>query len=282
MLANKLLYNYCRIPFYILLSKFEIHRVTEQLKSLGCTAREAQIYMQCLRIGPASVQEIARQLKQNRITIHSAVEQLIEKELLFETRRGKRRLIVADEPVALFRLLQKKEDEIKKARENLKYLTPLLASLQSVDQSAPTARFYEGPSGFKRMLEETLCTRGEVLVFSYVDLFSKLVGAEYLERHFKQRAAKGIHARLIFPQCPIAERLNSKARELEIQIRFLPKTFVWQSGIFSWNDCIALTSYTEQKLTCTIIENRDIAHFYRTIIFEMCWNQAIPARSGTS
>lgn len=263
-----------------MLNTSETRRVTEQLKSLGCTPREAQIYMECLRMGPASVQEIARRLKQNRITVHSAVQQLIEKELLFETRRGKRRFIVADEPVALFRLLQKKEEEISLSRENLKFITPLLASLQSVDQSLPTVRFFEGVSGFKRMLEETLSARGEVFVFSFVDLFSRLVGTEYLERHFKQRAAKNIHARLIFPECTIADRLNRKAREYKIQVRFLPKTFVWQSGIFSWNDCIALTSYTEQKLTCTIIENRDIAHFYRSIIFEMCWNQAQTTKEG--
>jgi len=52
----------------------------------------------------------------------------------------------------------------------------------------------------------------------------------------------------------------------------------WQSGIFSWNDSIAIMSYTKQKITCTIIENRDIAHFYRTIIFELCWREASPSK----
>jgi hypothetical protein len=124
------------------------------------------------------------------------------------------------------------------------------------------------------MLEETLMARGELLVFSYVDLFSKLVGPDYLAHYFELRGKKGVHSRLLFPPCPFVDRvLPTQKRDLA-QIRTLPKTITWKSGIFSWNDCLALLSFTEQKLTCTIIENPDIAHFFRTVIFEMCWRQA--------
>lgn len=249
-------------------------RIIDQLAVLGCNPREAQIYLQCLRQGPTTVQEIARKLRQNRITIHSAAGQLIEKELLFETRRGKRRLIVAEEPVGLFRLLQKKENELALARENLEHLTPLLSSIQAMSQGVPTVRLYEGVDGFKRMLEETLSATGDVLVFSYVDLFSKAVGPDYLEQYFRRRARKGVHSRLLFPPCPFVGRVSPKSKEYLTQIRTLPPTVVWKSGIFSWNNCLALLSYTEQKLTCTIIENPDIAHFFRTVIFEMCWKGA--------
>jgi len=249
-------------------------RIIEQLGVLGCNTREAQIYLQCLRMGPATVQEIAVSLKRNRVTIHSAVHQLIEKELLFETRRGKRRLIVAEEPVGLLRLLQKKENELSLARENLEHLTPLLASIQAMSQGVPTVRLYEGVEGFKRMLEETLTARGELLVFSYVDLFSKAVGPDYLEQYFVRRAKRGVHSRLLFPSCPFVDRVLPKSKEYLTQIRALPPTIVWKSGIFAWNNCLALLSFTEQKLTCTIIENPDIAHFFRTVIFEMCWRGA--------
>ncbi len=259
-----------------MLTKADSHQISEQLKLLGCNERESTIYLQCLQMGPASVQQIAHKLKQNRVTVHSAVQQQLAKGLLFETRKGKRRLIVAEEPVSLLRLFQRHANEWNTMRGNLEYVVQLLNSLQTIDHSIPTVKLYEEVDGFKRMIEETLQSRGEVLVFTYVDLFSKLIGADYLEDYFWRRAAKGIHTRLIFPPCPFAERVNRKAKEYKIQVRLLPKTYVWQSGIFSWNDCLALMSYTEQKLTCTIIENRDIASFYRTIIFELIWQQAEP------
>ncbi len=257
-----------------MLSSTDVRRVSEHLRSLGCNQREAVIYLQCLQMGPASVQEIAKSLRTNRVTVHSAVEQLIAKQLLFETRRGKRRLIVAEEPTGLRRLLQKKENELLLMRQNLERVIPILSSVQSMDQSIPTVRIYEGADGFKRMLEETLTAKGELLVFSYVDLFSKLVGPEYLEQYFRRRAAKGVHSRLLFPSCSFVDRVIMKQKEHLTQIRTLPPTVVWKSGIFSWNNCLALLSFTEQKLTCTIIENLDIAHFFRTVIFEMCWKQA--------
>lgn len=250
--------------------------IGDQLRVLRCNPREAALYLKSLQMGPASVQELARALRRNRVTVHSEVEQLLEKGLLFETRRGRRRLIVAEEPVGLLRLLQKQENEFQIQRRTIEQLIPALTSLQAIDVGFPSVKFYEGAEGFRRMLEETLSARGEVLVFSYVPLFSDLVGTDYLLRYFRRRSAKGIHTRLIFPPCRFAEVVHVKAKEFKIQVRLLPPTLHWKSGIFVWNDCLAIMSYTAEKLTCTIIENRDIAYFYRNIIFELCWDQANP------
>ncbi len=59
-------------------------------------------------------------------------------------------------------------------------------------------------------------------------------------------------------------------------IKILPPDLHWKSGIFSWNDTIAIQSFTESKFTCTMIENKDIAYFYRQVIFELIWQQAAP------
>jgi len=124
------------------------------------------------------------------------------------------------------------------------------------------------------MLEETLNAQGEVLVFTYVDLFSKLLNSSYLEKYYARRAAKNIHTRLIFPLAEFGKKTNAKANQYKMQIRFLPPDIAWKSGIFSWNNVIAIQSFTEGKVTCTMIENEDIAHFYRHVIYELCWKQA--------
>lgn len=257
-----------------MLTRTDTGRIHEQLRFFGANPREASIYMHCLQLGASSVQELARAMKMNRVTVHSAVEQMLEKGLLFETRKGKRRLIVAEEPVSLLRLLAKKEQEIIRVRGGMEHILRLLVGLQATDQSVPTVKLYEGAEGFKKMLEETLSARGEILMFSYVPLFSELVGVKHLEDHFRRRADRGIHSRLLFPPCAFANTVAMRSREYRAQVRTLPPQYVWQSGIFSWNDCLALTSYTQRHLTCTIIENREIAHFFRLVMFELCWNQA--------
>lgn len=259
-----------------MLTRTDIGRIHEQLHFFGANPREANIYMRCLQTGPCSVQDIAHAMRMNRVTVHSAVGQMLEKGLLFETRKGKRRLIVAEEPMSLLRLLAQKEQEITRARGNMERIMQLLTSLQSTDHSTPTMKLYEGVDGFKKMLEETMSARGELLVFSYVSLFSSLVGVKNLEEYFVRRAKRNIHTRLLFPPCEFADKVARRSKEYKIQVRTLPPKYVWQAGIFSWNDSIALLSYTEKQLTCSIIENRDIAHFFRMVIFELCWSQGTP------
>lgn len=251
-------------------------RIVSVLKQFNCNEREASIYLQCLGMGPASIQQIARLEGANRFTVHSAVQQLLKKGLLTETMLGKRRLIVAEEPTILSVLLEQRKGDLDALQVNVEYVEKILSSLRVADSGRPAVRYYEGIDGFKKMLAESLAAKGEVLVFSYVDLLARLLGPEYLEGYFRKRAAKGIHTRLIFPPCRFVDQVQSKAKEYKITIRLLPAHFVWQSGTFLWNDNFAILSYTQQKLTCTILENKDIADYFRRVNFELCWQQARP------
>ncbi len=254
--------------------KSQRNRLLEQLSLFGCSQKEAAIYLHCLEMGESSVQDISRRLGINRVTVHSACEQLLKKGILSETRRGKGRRLLAESPAVFGRLLQQQENELNVKRSQLDELTTLLQSMPTRGGPMPTVRFLEGVDGFKRMLEETLSAKGEVFVFTYVDLFSKLIGPDYLEDYFKRRAAKGIHTRLIFPPCPFVNRVAKKAKQYLIKVRLLPPEFKWQAGIFSWNNCLSLKSFTQGQITCTIVENEDLAHFYQNVLFELAWKQA--------
>ncbi len=259
-----------------MLSDSETSQLVRQLSQFGCNDREARIYLESLQAGPATIQQLATRLKYNRVTVHSAVSQLLEKGILFESRKGKKRLIVAEQPAVFGRLVQRRENELKVMKESIRDLSEFLTQVKVSDSSVPAVKIYEEVDGFKRMLEETLEAKGEVLVFTYVDLFSKLVNPDYLEDYFRRRADRGIHTRLIFPPCPFARRVNQKRERYRIQVRLLPSNYVWSSGIFSWNNSIAVKSFTKKKITCTIIENADIAHFWRNVVFDLTWKQAIP------
>jgi len=262
-----------------MLTTAEEQRVASVLKHFGCNQREVEIYLHSLQVGSASIQELANGLKQNRVTVHSAVEQLIDQGFLFETRKGKRRRIAAEEPDVLHRLLQRKQNELQVLKAEIPSIATLLSSVQRRSESVPVVRFYEGVEGLKKMLEETLSAKGEVLVFTYVDLFSKLLSPAYLEGYYRRRADKGISTRLIFPLATFGKRVNSYATKYKMQVKFLPRELAWKSGIFAWNNTVAIQSFAEGKVTCTLIENEDIAHFYRSIIYELCWQQAKPLKS---
>lgn len=247
--------------------------ILAQLKHFNCSQNEVNLYMSCLSSGPETIQKLAKRIGRNRTTVYSEVEQLLKKGFLFETRKEKKRYIGAENPSVLYSLLQQRENELAVLKNNVGYAVDLLNSIKPSNVGVPVVKLYEGVDGFKKMLEETLSAKGEVLVFTYVKLFSELLDPDYLEKYFQKRSVKGIHTRLIFPPCEFANRVNAKADEYKIQVRLMPEDIEWKAGIFSWNDCIAIQSFTEEKFTCTVIENKDIAHFYRKIIFELIWNQ---------
>jgi len=254
--------------------------VVRALALFGCNSRESAIYLKLLELGPSSVQELARALKQNRITVHSAAQQLIEKGFLFETRRGRRRLIGAEEPLVLHNLITRREQELRVLQGNVGELIRLLSSIQRVESSAPTVKFYEGRDGFKRMLEETLEARDGVCVITAVDLFAAVLTPTYLEDYFRRRAARGIETKLIYPPSKFGSQIVKRAREYRIEIRTTPPELSWRAGVFSWNDAIGIQSLTENRLTCTIIENRDVARFWREIVYPMLWQATRPLTPG--
>ncbi len=259
-----------------MLTSTELARVKAQLGQLECNEREAEIYLQSLSLGASSIQDLARSLKMNRITVHSAAEQLIEKGLLFESRKGKKRLIAATEPEAFRAILQRKRNALRVAEQNLDYTIGLLAKLRPESASKPSIKFYEGLDGFKKMIEETLETAGEILIWQNVGRLTEFVETDYLEDCVRRRSEKGIASRLIFPPGSFAERLQGKAEKYKAKIRLLPVDPLWSAGIFLWDSKVALLSLTAGKHTCTILENQDLAYFFRKIVFGTAWEKAKP------
>lgn len=260
-----------------MLKKSEVKRIIEELEGLDCSEREALIYIQSLQSGPATIQELSNRLGHNRVTVHSAVEQLIKKGIVFETRKGKKRLIVAEDPNVFARLLGKKETELKFLRQNIAEITSLLGQIKPPDSHTPSVEFYEDVDGFKRMLERTLEAKTEFLAIINAGLFSDLVGHPYLLDYFSRRSKHKIYSRLVFPDVEWARVITRRAKEFKVQVRIL-HDYNWPSGIFSWDNCLSIKSLTHNRLTCTILENPDIASFSRSVLFEIVWAQAKPVR----
>ena len=255
-----------------MLSSAEKIFISEQLSIYGCTKREVQIYLELLKTGSQSIQSIAKRLRQNRITIHSATEQLIKRGIVIESRVGKRRNLSAAKPDSLQRLYKMKENEIAVAGSNIGYVIGLLNKIQTPLTNKPNVEFHQDKNGLKRMLEMTLNANGEFLAIIDIEDFAKILGHKYLEDFFARRAKKGIHSRLIFPKPKeFISKVSKKSKEYKIQVRFLPTDFDWKSGFISWNNCISLKSFSEGRITSSIIKNDDIAFFYRNLIFELLW-----------
>ncbi len=81
------------------------------IESLGLTEKESKLYLTSLRIGPASMQVLARKAKIDRGTAYHTAKTLTEKGLFAIVEDGKRPLFRVTHPHNLFTYVEAKKRE---------------------------------------------------------------------------------------------------------------------------------------------------------------------------
>lgn len=257
-----------------MINSSEYIRLVAFLKRFDCNNREAATYIACLQMGMASVQEIAHHLSTNRVTVHSNIEQLIKKGLLFETKKGKKRFIVAESPDVLSRILQRKMNELKLVENDLDPITKLLHSIQSEDRNFYNVRFYEGVEGFKKIMEEMLGATNDLCVFACEELFDEAINVQYLRDFYKRLAQQNVHSRVVCAPGEYVSQFKDDQIQYKLQLRLMQLPKDCMSSFYLWNDSITLSSFKDDRIICTVIQNQDMAFFFRNVIFESFWNSA--------
>ena len=249
-------------------------RIVTFLKRFGCNRNESLTYIEVLVSGTTSVQELARNLKQNRISVYYSVQQLIERGFLFEVRKGKKRFIAAENPDILLKIIGERHVELKSLETDVEHISKLLNSIPTIKHEITVVKLYEETKGFEKMLEESLQAKGEIMVFSNTPIFSEILAEEQYQNYFTKKAALGIKSRIIYSPCAFADKINKKKDEYKIDLRILEQNEGSEAGFYLWDDTLAIKSLKENKRSCTMIENKDIAHFFRENIFNPFWKEA--------
>jgi len=89
------------------------------LKELGFSEKEADIYLSALRIGSASVSELAKQAKIKRAIAYVVLEKLREKGLVSLSEKRGKQIFIAQDPEKLLQLLALEDDELKESEEKI-------------------------------------------------------------------------------------------------------------------------------------------------------------------
>ncbi len=251
-------------------------RINAFLKRLGCNRSESLTYVEVLSSGTTSIQELCLKLKRNRVSVHYNVQQLIEKGFLFEIRKGKKRFIAAENPDILLKIIEGRHTELKSLETDVRYISKLLNAIPVIKHEVTVVKLYEETDGFKKMLDESLKAKNEILIFSNTMVFTEMLGEEFYENYFAWKAELGITSRIIYPPCDFADKINAKKDLYKIDVRILTQNQGSESGFYLWDNTLAIKSLKENKASCTMIENKDIAHFFRNNIFNHFWEEAKP------
>ncbi|MFH1457106.1 MAG: helix-turn-helix domain-containing protein [Patescibacteria group bacterium] len=119
----------------------------EALQTFNLTEKQATIYVTCLKVGSASVYELALKSGLKRPTTYIVVDELLKSGFLQLIRRNNKNYYQAISPKKLLKAW-------KNNLEMLENITPELEKMVRESKSKPKVEFYEGIQGIKKIYTE--------------------------------------------------------------------------------------------------------------------------------
>lgn len=239
------------------------------LKSLvqyGLSERQAKVYIACLELGVATIQQLSKKLQVARSSCEATLTQLQAKGFVSIQKHKSTRRYIPEDPKLV----------MKTAEQKLKALTTTLPDLTSIflkNKTIPSVRMYEGKQGIWSVLEEVLAEAKVLHGFGSADDLFKTIGETFPEFR-KRRIQKRIPVKMILRDTPHArERQRLGPSELR-EVRLMGDTGDFASLMFMWDSKIASFSLKDQVVS-VIIESKEIAEG-QMAMFNFIWN-ALPA-----
>ncbi len=147
-------------------------KITDYLQELGLTELEALLYQGLLETGPTTVMDLSEHTGIKRITVHFNIKNLIEKGLVAQTVLGSRRQITAEPPERLEYLIEKKERDVQRLRNDFLPLLQTISNLSHVkDGEDIQVKYYEGVNSVRSVYKKIL---GAKKIYAFVN-FNKIL-----------------------------------------------------------------------------------------------------------
>jgi sugar-specific transcriptional regulator TrmB len=240
-----------------------------KLKKLGMSKKEIIIYLKLLEYGESGVNNLARNVGENRTSVYSVLKAMQKKGFVSFYIKKNLNFFVPTDPGILIGQFVDSANSLKKL------LPELLAVHNKYGKTKPKITFYEGVDGIKQIGELLLAVPGSTrLSFMGIDKNIHPEIEKYYEEDFiNRRIEAGITYRgIVTGKLPMGSKHKptekGQLRSLKyIDSKKLPIKI--HIDIFSENK-VALYSYRKDNLMGVVIEHEDFFNTMKTV-FELAW-----------
>ncbi len=245
--------------------------IHDTLARLGLTARESDIYLALLKLGPASIRDIAAAAGVNRGTTYEILKGLRGKSLVGYFPRGKRRYFCAEPPESLLRLAEERREQIAHAISSLENEVVPDLKLLKPEFATTNVHHYEGDEGIEFVLRDILRTVSEQEDRLYRVYSSRLI-RKYLYRPLpnftRMRVQRKIHVNVIAigeggEQAPLARRKWIPAGEQDTAASY----------VAIYPPKCAFISLVRADYPAAVILNSDAIALAQKISFDTLWER---------
>jgi sugar-specific transcriptional regulator TrmB len=229
----------------------------EKLKKTGLTGNESKVYLELLKQGELSANELAKKIGMDRTLTYTVLNNLIKKGIISYVIKSNKKFFKAENPENLLNPLKEKEIFIND-------LIPQLKKIQQIKDIPYEINIYEGKEGLRTFLKLIIKHKALCVFGATGRVYDLLYEVQATVKNLKR---KDYSARIITSP----KYKNHKMMELEyIKFKFLNIKSEATTSIFG--DYVSIHILTQKPLVI-LIKNKEISESYRSH-FEVLWKIA--------
>lgn len=245
-----------------------------ELKAIGLTDKETEIYLAGLKLGPSTAQHLAEISEVKRPTVYFIIDRLKKLGLANQSFRGRKKVFEMAPPEKLAKFIEEEKIKLKKKEQGINKIISGLKVMASKSEFALDIKIYEGYDATMNVLTELGKTKSPTYSF-YSSHYFPLEDYEKIKRTVAEfnrvKRTAGSKLYVITDHIPLTSKFFPSADEEIREFRFLPEEVKLPAMVDISEDIVALSS-VRNGYSCIIIKNKTIAETLR-IIHGIVWQE---------
>jgi len=228
----------------------------------GIDEKQAKVYLACLELGQATIQELAKKSGIKRTSIYNFLDEMKAKGLVSDIRRGRKVILIPENP----NNLKLKAEQVAKS---LTEVVPELMSIFNLPGNKPKISYYEGVEGLKKIYESTLVPKQTLYGFIHPEKMFEAMGEEYMWNYAKRRVELGIDYYVIMKRDKWTKILTAKNKE-HIRTTKIVNDVSFDTEVDIYGDKVGIYSF-KPPYVGLIIEDKAITQTMMSI-WKLLWS----------
>lgn len=247
--------------------------IQDALKLLGLNLKEIRFFEACFKIGPAVINEVAKEARLKRATAYLIAQDLIKKGLINEDFKEYGKKIFTVDPEKLKNILANKQRALRRKELEIEEKLPQLQALYQASEIRPKVKVFEGNNGLLSVWKDILSSKSEILLWTNQDTENLFFTDVLHEKFIQERVRKGLFIRVLAVNNQEGKKLISNEGTLLREVKLLPDEIKFSAETYIYDNKVAILDYTKDIIG-VIIESVPVNQFQK-VIFEMVWKNII-------
>ncbi len=244
----------------------------EILIKSGLNEDQSKIYETLLKNGVLPARKITLLTGIKRGLCYKHIDYLVSIGLI-EKIDKKVALFAPFHPSRLIEKIQKEANSLKATESAINGSIGPMISDYNLTMGKPNVRYFEGEEGVKRVLEDSLYSKEEILSYADITSINKYI-PKINEWYIKEREKKGVTKRAVLLDTPEAQKILATYHRDITDIKIIKlDTPPFQSIVQIYDNKVTHISLTDEMMIGMIIEDESLYKMQKAL-FEFTWKNA--------